>query len=208
MSQLADAAAVKIGVMDRLLGKERVAHLPGEIGIWIFILGDMTLYLVLFWAFMVDRSTKVEFFTSCQQVLHPNIGGINMLILLVSSVAVALSVMALRSKMFKKQVPILLSFAFLCGVAFIFNKYIEYSDLLSMGITPLINTFFTWYYLLTVLHLLHLVGGMGCLIYMFKVSKKPENSEADIRGCESAGCFWHAVDLLWVCIFPILYLMR
>jgi nitric oxide reductase NorE protein len=204
---LSDTPA-EAGLKNVLFGSSRQIHMPGETGIWIFIIGDMTLYLVLFWAFMIDRSESVEFYTSCRQVLHPNIGGINMLILLVSSLAVALGVNALRKKIYKQRVPILFGFAFLCGAAFVFNKYIEYSDLLGRGISPLINTFFTWYYMLTLLHLVHLLGGMGCLVYMFNVSRKLKVDEADIRGCESAGCFWHAVDLLWVVLFPLLYLMR
>jgi nitric oxide reductase NorE protein len=196
------------GFMGRLFGKDREIHMPGEIGIWIFILGDMTLYMVLFFAFMVDRSKAIEFFTSCQRYLHPNIGGINMLILLVSSVFVAVGVRALRLNISKKAPPILFALAFLCGAVFVFNKYIEYSGLLGLGITPMINLFFTWYWCLTLLHLAHLLGGMGCLVYMINVSRKSKVDETDIRGCESAGCFWHAVDLLWVVLFPLLYLMR
>lgn len=194
--------------MDRLFGEAREVHMPGEVGIWIFILGDMTLYMVLFFAFMLDRSHGVEFFTSCQQVLHPNIGGLNMVILLVSSLFVALGVRGMRYKISESKAPMLFGLAFLCGAAFVVNKYFEYSSLLNQGISPLLNIFFTWYWMLTLLHLVHLLGGMGCLVYMFNVSRKPQVDEADIRGCESAGCFWHAVDLLWVVLFPLLYLMR
>ena len=208
MMTVQDIEPAEAASKNSLSAKAREVHMPGEAGIWIFIIGDMTLYMVLFFAFMLDRAKSVEFFTSCQQVLHPNIGGINMVILLISSLFVALGVRGMRLNIAGKRAPILFGLAFLCGAAFVFNKYIEYSGLLSQGITPLLNLFFTWYWMLTLLHLVHLLGGMGCLIYLYNVSRKPQIDAADIRGCESAGCFWHAVDLLWVVLFPLLYLMR
>lgn len=182
--------------------------MPGEIGIWIFIFGDMTLYVGLFISFMLDRLKNVELFKLGARTLHPTTGFINMLLLLISSLAVALGVRAVREKMAEKRAPIFFALAFLCGVGFIINKYFEYRGLFSLGFTPNYNVFYTWYYILTLLHLTHLVAGMCVLIFCFNVSRKRQREEFDVRGLESGTSFWHAVDLLWVVLFPLLYLMR
>ena len=131
-----------------------------------------------------------------------------MILLLVSSVFVAIGVRVMRLKLSEKLPPILFALAFVCGAVFVGNKIFEYHDLLHLGITPLINIFFTWYWMLTMLHLTHLLAGMGCLLFMYNVARNSNLEPSDIRNCESAGCFWHAVDLLWVVLFPLLYLMR
>lgn len=206
MNQVSETSAV--GLKSDLFERNRKIHMPGEAGIWIFILGDMTLYCGLFISFMVDRTKDVELFNHCSSTLHPNIGGINMLLLLVSSLAVALGVRAVREKITEKRAPMLFTLAFLCGIGFVVNKYFEYSGLAGVGITPFTNPFYIWYYILTLLHLTHLLAGMGVLIFLFNVGRKCRHDEIDVRGLESGACFWHTVDLLWVVLFPLLYLMR
>ncbi|MEW6442202.1 MAG: cytochrome c oxidase subunit 3 [bacterium] len=182
-------------------------HVPGEAGIWIFILGDMTLYIFLFAGFMADRMKAVELFNQSASTLHIGIGGINTLLLLTSSLAVVFGVRAVRERI-AKHAPMLFALAFLCAAGFVFNKYIEYSDLVGNGFTPYSNRFYLWYYILTGIHLTHLVAGMWVLVYLFRVAQKAQREEVTIRGVESGASFWHAVDLLWVVLFPLLYLMR
>ena len=183
-------------------------HVPGEAGIWIFILGDMTLYVFLFAGFMHDRMKEVDVFNQSAATLHINTGGINTLLLLVSSILVVFGVRALREKIKKQYAPLFFALAFLCGAGFVVNKYIEYSDLVMKGFTPYWNMFYLWYYVLTGIHLTHLLGGMWVLIYLFRVAQKAQREEITIRGVESGASFWHCVDLLWVVLFPLLYLMR
>ena len=183
-------------------------HVPGEAGIWIFILGDMTLYIGLFAGFMVDRTKDVELFNQCSSTLHITLGGINTLLLLTSSLAVVFGVRALRERIAKKYAPLLFALAFLCGAGFVVNKYFEYGDLVSKGFTPYWNMFYLWYYVLTGIHLTHLLAGMWVLVYLFRVAQKAQREVTTIRGVESGASFWHCVDLLWVVLFPLLYLMR
>jgi nitric oxide reductase NorE protein len=187
-------------------------HVPGEAGIWIFILGDMALYAALFASFMVDRSRDVETFNRSAATLHTTIGAINTLLLLTSSLFVALGVRAVRERIVAHRAPLLFAGAFLCGVGFVANKYVEYGALVHDGLVPVTNAFFTYYFVLTGIHLTHVLAGMCVLVYLWRVSSISRAGATDhrglVRGVENGASFWHVVDLLWVVLFPLLYLVR
>ncbi|MBT8341430.1 MAG: cytochrome c oxidase subunit 3 family protein [Desulfatitalea sp.] len=199
---------VNLGLVKQLVFAQKEGHVPGELGIWIFILGDMTLYLLLIISFMVERYSNYEMFTNGALSLHPTIGGINMLLLLTSSLTVALAVKAVREKIMEKAAPALVRITMTCGFIFIINKYFEYNGLVREGYPPLENVFYTWYYVLTGIHLTHLIGGMFVLRFMLKISQIKDKRPEDIRNMESCASFWHAVDILWIILFPLLYLLR
>ena len=111
-----------------------VGHVPGEVGIWIFILGDMTLYAALFGSFMSDRSQSVAVFNESAEALHVSFGAVNTLLLLTSSLFVALGVRAVREQISRQRAPMLFALAIACAAGFVLNKYFEYSDLLSNGL--------------------------------------------------------------------------
>lgn len=196
------------GIIGQLVFAPKEGHVPGELGIWIFILGDMVLYLLLIISFMVERFKNYEMFTEGALSLHSTIGGVNMLLLLTSSLTVALAVRAMREKIMEKAAPTLVRIAIICGLMFIVNKYFEYSSLVHEGHPPVENVFYTWYYILTGLHLTHLVGGMFVLQFMHKITRKKNKRPEDIRNAETCASFWHAVDILWIILFPLLYLLR
>ncbi len=188
------------------------AHVPGEPGIWIFILGDMTLYAALFGSFMIDRSRDVATFDQSAAALHTGIGAVNTLLLLTSSLFVALGVRAVRERIVPERAPLLFAAAFLCGAGFVFDKYLEYSDLVRRGLHPMSDVFFTYYYVLTGIHLTHVLAGMCVLVYLWRVASTslagPFDRSRVIRGVENGASFWHVVDLLWIVLFPLLYLVR
>jgi nitric oxide reductase NorE protein len=183
-------------------------HVPGEAGIWIFIFGDMCLYGALFVSFMHDRAKHPDRFNQSAGTLHTSFGAINTVLLLTSSLCVALGVRAVREQIAVKRAPILFRLAFVCGAAFVFNKYLEYSDLISSHHTPGRNTFYTYYFVLTGIHLTHLVAGMCVLVFLRRMSLKDAWQANDIRAIESGASFWHVVDLLWIVLFALLYLVR
>lgn len=183
-------------------------HVPGEIGIWIFILGDMTLYLALFGSFIVDRGRDPELFNRSAGTLHIPFGAANTLLLLTSSLFVALGIRATRERIVPRRAPVLFAGAIACSVGFVVNKFFEYRDLLRADLVPTRNTFYTYYYVLTGIHLTHLLAGTAVLIFLFRVSKRSFRKPGDIRAMESGASFWHVVDLLWVVLFPLLYLVR
>ncbi|MDZ7295368.1 MAG: cytochrome c oxidase subunit 3 [candidate division KSB1 bacterium] len=167
----------------------------------------MALFLLLFGGFMIDRGKGVDLFRQCSDMLHPRIGLVNTVILLTSSIAVALAVRAVRMKA-RTWAPVFAWLALLCALAFIFNKYLEWGDLIRGGIVPTTNRFFLWYFIMTGVHLAHVLAGTCVLIYMLRLTQKARGEEVSIAGLECGASYWHMVDLLWVILFPLLYLMR
>jgi nitric oxide reductase NorE protein len=185
----------------------RAGHVPGEAGIWIFILGDMTLYGALFASFLYDRGADPELFDRSAGTLHMSFGAINTLLLLTSSILVVYGIRSVRQGLSRRG-PLFFRLALACGAGFVVNKFLEYSDLLRSGHEPTDNGFYTYYYVLTGIHLTHLLAGMCVLVFLYKVARKDAREERDLRASESGASFWHVVDLLWVVLFPLLYLVR
>jgi nitric oxide reductase NorE protein len=195
------------GVEPEAQSRWLTGKVPGEAGIWIFILGDMTLYGVLFASFMSARSKNPGLFDHSARTLHTTFGAINTFLLLTSSLAVALAVRAVRERIVTKRAPMLISVAFVCGAGFVLNKYLEYSDLIRAGHQPAKNVFYEYYYVLTGIHLTHLMAGMLVLFVIRRIARKEDLQPKDIRAIESGASFWHVVDLLWMVLFPLLYLV-
>jgi nitric oxide reductase NorE protein len=194
-------------------------HVPGEAGIWIFILGDMGIFAVLFGTFLVYRSKDVALFDSSQLHLNTTFGLINTVLLLASSMLVVLAVSAVRRGT-PRPAPLLIAGAIGCGLGFSVLKVVEYVAKIHAGITPQTNTFYMFYFLLTGLHWFHLILGLAVLTYLFfsartsrrdylVVSQSRRRHDArQLAWFEGGGCFWHMVDLLWIVLFPLIYLLN
>jgi nitric oxide reductase NorE protein len=174
--------------------------------VWIFILGDMLIFAVLFGTYLHYRSRNPQLFNHSQLALNPGFGVVNTLLLLLSSLLVAVAITALRRKV-TGIAPPLIAGAMACGLAFSVLKVIEYHDKIAAGITPLTNEFFMFYYALTGLHWFHLVLGLAMLAYLLYASRQPALTAKQFSWAEGGGCFWHMVDLLWIVLFPLLYLV-
>lgn len=182
-------------------------HLPGEAGVWIFIIGDMLMFSLLFSVFLYYRADDVALFASSQQALNQTYGLFNTILMLTSSWFVALAIHAQRYRLVHLTTRFLIG-AVLCGLGFIVVKVFEYGEKFAADLTIVTNDFFMYYYLLTGIHLLHVVIGIIVLLYLCTVSRGPELSEGDVNMLESGASFWHMVDMLWIVLFALLYLMR
>jgi nitric oxide reductase NorE protein len=137
-------------------------HIPGEAGLWIFILGDMTLFAAIMLVFLWDRrSDPAAFKESAHQLIQP-IGAVNTLVLLLSSYLVVGAIFAHRGGRYP-QARQLVGGAIGCAAVFAGLKAVEYYGELSAGHTPASGMFFTFYFILTGLHLLHVIVGTGLL---------------------------------------------
>ncbi len=195
--------------MGRLLFGAGGGHVPGEWGIWLFIFGDMTWYCLMCVTYMTDRVKHVAEFNRAAGTLHHDIAAVNMILLLTSSLAVAYAVRAVRQGIRGRLVSALMVVAIACGLAFVVNKAYEYQSMWHAGYTIIGGqAFYMWYYILTWVHLTHLVAGIFVLRFMYYISKNSPREPSDIRTMEGCASFWHAVDLLWVILFPLLYLVR
>ena len=182
-------------------------HLPGELGIWIFIIGDMMVFGLFFMVFLYYRNMDIASFNAAQELLNQNLGAINTIFLLTSSWFVATALYFLRRQR-TDLASRLFFFAILCGVGFGGVKYIEWSAKISEGHTITSHDFFMYYYIFTGIHMLHVIIGMGVLTFMLLKARKGHCETDDITTYESGGVFWHMVDLLWIVLFPLFYLVR
>jgi nitric oxide reductase NorE protein len=181
--------------------------IPGEEGVWIFILGDMTVFAVFFIVYLVERSKQVDLFVASQATLNKNFGAINTVFLLISSLFVVLAVHAMRSAQRLLAQRFIVG-AFLCGIAFIVVKIFEYHEKIAADEIPTTNGFYLLYFVLTGLHLFHLVIGLAVLTVLWFMARRPEVSKNQWAFFEGGACFWHMVDLLWLVLFPLIFLVR
>jgi nitric oxide reductase NorE protein len=187
--------------------KPKRSHLPGEAGIWVFVLGDMMVFALFFCTFIYYRAQEVDLFRVSQSALNVNFGAINTIILLTSSVFVVHAVSGARRHLFRRA-AVLFALAWLCGLAFGVIKVIEYSQKVRIGITPTSNLFFTFYFMLTGIHFVHVLAGLVALGVLCQRARRPRDDIREVALYETGATFWHMVDLLWILLFPLLYLIK
>lgn len=200
----AQGAAIRAAVAkDR---KPLNGRVPGEIGVWAFIGGDMMAFGLMFAVFMSARMDEPAVFEQSRKTLHLAFGAANTVLLLVGSLLVVRGIRALRTG--TGRAPLLFALCWLCGLAFVVNKFIEYSMVIGDGHQIGDNLFYGYYFILTAIHLLHLLLGMVGMAVTWRISRRKEHTAKDMRNVEAFGAYWHLVDLLWVVLFPLIYLMR
>jgi nitric oxide reductase NorE protein len=174
--------------------------------ILVFIGADMMMFALFFAMFMLGRREQVELFDRSAAMLNADLGMLNTLILVTSSWLVVQSVHASRLGQ-RPRVRWYLMSAFVVGALFGIVKFIEYRDKFSHGISMLSNDFFMFYFVLTGIHFLHFAVGMAVLAMLW-VKAGQERVDGPLQGwIESGGLYWHMVDLLWIVLFPMLYLL-
>ncbi|QLL06228.1 cytochrome c oxidase subunit 3 [Mycobacterium vicinigordonae] len=208
VSEVSDAKATpNIAIADRTRSRVR-GHVPGEPGIWILLFGDLGVFTVLFAVYLQRRGANEAQFAHSQAALNPTFGAINTLVLLTSSLLVVMAVRALRSEGQQHLATRLLVAGAAVGSCFVAIKALEYHEKIAAGITPNTNEFFMYYFVLTGLHLAHVIIGLGVLLTLSRLARSPEPTRNRIAFVEGGGCFWHMVDLLWIILFPLLFLVR
>ncbi len=180
-------------------------HVPGEEGVWVFIFGDLIVFAAFFVTYAVGRLDELDLFRESQALLDRQLGLLNTLLLLTSSWCVAQAVSAVRHK--DPRARLLTGGAILLGLGFVIVKFFEYSAKVEAGITLNTNSFFIYYYMFTGIHLLHVLIGLGVLAYVFSRFNRAGQFQSGIGLIEGGGVFWHLVDLLWIVLFALLYLV-
>jgi nitric oxide reductase NorE protein len=188
------------------LGQAQRRRVPGETGVWLFIFGDMMVFAACFIVFLVARSADPMLFEQSRNNAKVAFGAINTLLLLTGSWFVVRGVRAIHSGR-QDLSPKLFAAAMACGAVFGVNKFIEWGDKLSAGHSPAENDYFMYFFIFTGLHFAHLVVGMVVLGFMLRAVRRPVLTKRHVRNIESGGTYWHLVDLLWVVLFALLYLV-
>lgn len=180
------------------------AH-PGTSGIWTFVFIDMVVFALFFLVFVSEKIRLPEVFRTSQALLNPAIGLAGTLLLLTSSWFVARAVHHVRGGN-GRVARIEIDIAIILGVGFVANKFAEYGAKFADNLTPVTNGFFTFYFLITFFHFLHVIGGLLFLGHC-RMRLADELGAVNFRKkIENTGLFWHFVDMLWLFIFPMLYL--
>jgi nitric oxide reductase NorE protein len=185
----------------------RPRRVPGAEGLWVFVGMDMMFFLILFMLFMTGRRDAPALYEAGRLTLDPDFGGVNTLILLTSSWFFVLALDAARHDRFA-EIGRWLVASCLCGVAFAISKAFEYGAKFSEGFTPATNDFYMYYFVLTGFHMLHVAGGCVMLLVFWRMAHRHAFGRGRTRVIECGGIYWHMVDLLWIVLFPLLYLMR
>lgn len=186
--------------------KKSIYYPPGGILIWFLILLEIFTFLGGIFAFLLYRKDALEEFKQAQAFLNPLVGTINTLVLITSGYFMANSIHQLKEGnhlQSKKSTQI----AMLLGILFLIIKSVEFYGKISSGIGFTHNTFFTFYWLMTGFHYVHVLFGVGLLAYMQKAISNEKYNAKNMFDVESSATYWHLCDLIWILIFPILYLL-
>lgn len=190
-------------------------------GMWIFMLQEILFFAPLFVAYLVFKFKYFEDFQYAAHKLDWKLGAVNTVILIISSFTVVRAVVnAQRGN--REGVMENLIYTIICGLGFMVVKGIEYSSKIADGVIPgkalLEKTelmeaapnstlFFNLYYMMTGLHALHVAVGIGLFVWLFIRAKRNEFGPKYYTPLEMVGLYWHFVDLVWIYLFPLLYLV-
>jgi cytochrome c oxidase subunit 3 len=194
----------------------------GKLGMWVFMSQELLFFSGLFCAFGYVRYMYPEMLLEAQGTMDWVIGGINTVVLLVSSLTMSLCVHATRSLQYEKAkkfliITFLLGFTFLCikgsewahhmHEGYLPGKYFSpHVDALVQN--PLAHIFFGLYYVMTGMHGLHVIIGLGIMIWMYTRIRKKEFNRDHYVALENTSLFWHLVDIVWIFLYPTLYLIK
>jgi heme/copper-type cytochrome/quinol oxidase subunit 3 len=181
-----------------------------KLGIWVFLASEIMLFGGLFSAYVFLRIAAPEGdFDYWGSKLSVPKATFNTLVLILSSVTMVMAWASLKLKQYDKY-KMYLGVTILCALAFLFVKYFEYTGKFHHGIYPSSSTFMGIYFTLTGLHVLHIIGGVAVLLFYWSpIADKMYKEDPDLLAnrIEITGLYWHFVDLVWIFLFPILYLL-
>ncbi|MEE1867841.1 cytochrome c oxidase subunit 3 family protein [Pseudomonas auratipiscis] len=181
-------------------------RLPGDLAMWFFILAELSVFALLILAFATTQALKPQLFAESRQLLDTSTGLAMTLSLLSAGFLAALAQEQVRQAR-PRQAGGLLLLALLVACGYLGLKLGEYQHLLSLGLGLEHNTFFTLYWLLTGFHFLHVLLGMLILVWLAKGCWRGVYGPGRCSGFESGVLYWHMVDLVWVVLFPLVYVL-
>ena len=179
----------------------------GKIGIWLFLASEVMLFGALFASYILIR-TGAPTWPRGDTILNVPLATLNTIVLISSSVTMVMAWASLMRRRFGTY-RIYMGATILLGGVFLVVKYFEYSHKFETGLFPSTNNFLAIYFTLTGLHGLHIVGGMIVMAYLLGPGAKlwKKNPEQFANRIEATGLYWHFVDLVWIFLFPVLYLL-
>lgn len=184
-----------------------VHRLVGDLAVWLIILAELLAFGILFLAFAVSRLRHPDVFAASQPTLDTSAGLANTLLLITGSWCVAHAVQAAEHHLRPTTLRWLLA-AQGCGAAFVVLKLSEYADKAAAGIDLETNVFYMFYFFLTGFHFLHVLAAMVFLAFLSVSVWRCQQVGGQRHALETGAAFWHMVDLLWIVLFPLVYIVR
>jgi nitric oxide reductase NorE protein len=181
-------------------------HLPGDLAMWFFILAELSVFAILILAFAVTQAIKPQMFSESRLLLNTSTGLAMTLSLLTAGLFAALAQEQVRHSR-PRHGAVFLLMALLAASVYVVLKLTEYRHLLASGLGIEHNTFFTLYWILTGFHFLHVLLGMVILGWLAERCRRGLYDASKRSGFESGVLYWHMVDLIWVMLFPLVYVL-
>ena len=176
-----------------------LGELPGDLMMWVLIISEILVFGAALLAFLAVRASSPAIFLAGQAELNPTAGALNTAVLVTSGMLAARG-LSLRRDGERQSARLSLMAAAALGAIFLLVKWAEYSAEFAKGIDIETSPFFTFYFLITGFHALHVVAGIAILALIARWDS--------VRNIETGIAFWHMVDLVWVLLFPIIYLLK
>lgn len=190
----------------------------GKLGMWLFLVTEVMLFGVLFAGYGLFNYLYADMFREAHHHLNKWMGAGNTVVLLISSLTMALSIAFIQRNQVGKS-KAMLAITFLCACIFLVVKYFEYAEKIHHGLLP--GSFFTatdfksanpalfysFYFVMTGIHGIHVLIGMGAIAWIYFRMSRGDFNARKFGAVEFVGLYWHIVDLIWIFLFPLLYLV-
>ena len=189
------------------------------LGMWVFLVTEIMFFGGLFMAYLLYRSNSPEGFQEASHHLNVTWGAVNTIVLIVSSLTMALAVRAAQTDQPGRTQAVWIGLTMLFGTAFLGVKAIEYTDKFTHHLVPgphfrweghhpaAAEMFYSLYFCMTGLHALHMIIGLGIMTWLLVTALKDRYDSDYYTPVEVAGLYWHFVDIVWIFLFPLLYLI-
>ncbi len=194
-------------------------HEAGNLGMWVFLATEILFFGGLFASYTIYRSLYLPAFEAGSHHLDVRFGALNTAVLITSSLTMALAVHAAQTGKRKQLITYLvltmLLGALFLGIKLVFEWGYDYREHLVPGIdfvyrghiTPKVELFFLFYFFMTGMHALHMVIGLGIMTYLVIQARRGRFTPEYYSPVEVSGLYWHFVDIVWIFLFPLLYLI-
>jgi cytochrome c oxidase subunit 3 len=202
--------------MTELAHIEHRDYTGAKLGMWLFLFTEILLFGGMFLLYSIYRDQHAADFHTAGAEMSVALGAVNTLILLTSSLTMVLSISAIKRGAVNRSL-LFQAATVLLGLAFLGNKYVEWSDHIRHGIYPdspelLVMShgkilYFGLYYVMTGIHGVHVVIGAGIICYTLILTVRGVVTKDDYVKLENTGLFWHLVDVIWIYLFPLFYLI-
>ena len=187
--------------------QDNAPRLAGDLAIWFFILAERLAFGVFFAAYAFTRANNIELFNTEQLELNRHAGALNTVLLLTASYFVVRAVQAAEREASRQCANWLLA-SIVTGFGFLVVKLTEYAAAFAHDISLSSSPFHMFYLSLTFFHFMHVILGLVILIAMWNGARQGRYRPGDMNGLETGAAYWHMVDLLWLVLFPLVYVIH